>query len=158
MPCNTIRSSIHSINGMISAIDCAKRALVLLIRSLAAAYSLAFQLTRDSPDKDLRTAFRKVSLKVHPDHGGNGDDQRRLNEAYDAWQDALRNARGQHGGANRGSCWRPALMYKSYFATSCFCRVFSLKSVRCIAFSCRPIAQDLSMEVKNPRFAMHKVP
>ena len=73
---------------MPSAIDLAKRALVSLLRTLAAAYGVALTLTRDAPDKDVSGAYRKVSLKTHPDRGGKAEDQTALNNAHDAWEAA----------------------------------------------------------------------
>ena len=62
-------------NLMASALDRAKRVLVTLLKSLATAYGLVLTLTRDSSDKDVRTAYRKVSLETHPDRGGGAEDQ-----------------------------------------------------------------------------------
>ncbi len=73
---------------MVSAIDRAKRALVTLLKALAASYGVVLQLARDSADRDVRSAYRKVSRKVHPDHGGSVADQTQLNAAHDAWQEA----------------------------------------------------------------------
>ena len=42
---------------MVSAIDRAKRALVTLLKSLATVYGLVLSVTRDAPDKDVRTAY-----------------------------------------------------------------------------------------------------
>ena len=82
---------------MPSAIDLAKRALVSLLRTLAAAYGVALTLTRDAPDKDVSGAYRKVSLKTHPDRGGKAEDQTALNNAHDAWE-AAKKARKPRGG------------------------------------------------------------
>jgi len=60
---------------MVSAIDAAKRALVSLLKSLAAVYGVALALTRDSADSHARTAYRQVSRKAHPDHGGTKEEQ-----------------------------------------------------------------------------------
>ena len=64
---------------MVSAVDQAKRALVSLLKSLATTYSLVLSVTRDAPDKDVRSAYRKVSRKVHPDRGGSAEHQTALN-------------------------------------------------------------------------------
>ena len=63
---------------MVNAVDMAKRALVKLLKELAVLYSLTVGVTRDSPDPAVRTAYRKVSVKTHPDHGGDADHQRQL--------------------------------------------------------------------------------
>ena len=60
---------------MVSASDHAKRVLVSLLRTLAATYGVVLQLSRDSPDVDIRSAFKKVSRKAHPDQGGSVADQ-----------------------------------------------------------------------------------
>ena len=41
---------------MVSAIELAKRALVTLMKSLAALYGVTLELTRESADKDVATA------------------------------------------------------------------------------------------------------
>ena len=83
---------------MVSAIDRAKRALVTLLRALATAYGLAFDLTRDSPDRAIRSTYRKVSRRTHPDHGGKAEDQTALNNAFGTWEQALRDSQGGHRG------------------------------------------------------------
>ena len=69
---------------MVSAIDRAKRALVALLKTLALVYKLVVQIDRDAPDSALRRAYRQVSRKTHPDHGGRVEDQTALNNAHDA--------------------------------------------------------------------------
>ena len=71
-----------------SALLLAKRALVVVIRSLAATYDVVVACNRDSPDKVVLSSFRKVALKVHPDHGGATAHQQQLNEAREAWDQA----------------------------------------------------------------------
>ena len=63
---------------MPSVRDLATRALVTLLKSLATAYGLVLTITRDSADKDIRMAYRKVSVKTHPDKGGNEEDQKKF--------------------------------------------------------------------------------
>lgn len=75
---------------MVSDIDRARRALVSLLKSLAKIYDIVLDVTRESGDKDLRKAFRTVSRKTHPDHGGNAAHQKALNTARDEWVDALK--------------------------------------------------------------------
>ena len=55
---------------MVSAIDKCKRALVVLIRTYAALYGCSVTVTRDTAGADLWKAYRTVSRRVHPDHGG----------------------------------------------------------------------------------------
>ena len=52
---------------------------------------LRLTVRRESADKDVSKAFRKVSLKVHPDKGGNLGDFQKLSVANDTWKDALKN-------------------------------------------------------------------
>ena len=80
-----------------NAIDLAKRALVKLLKEMAAIYTLTLSVARDSPDPAVRTAYRKVSVKAHPDRGGDADHQRQLNAAYSAWEAAAK-AKQAHGG------------------------------------------------------------
>ena len=83
---------------MVSALDKAKRALVSLLRILAAARNFAMRVDRNSSDKDVASAFRKLSAKVHPDKpGGNASEQKRLNAAYAVWQKELQKAPGSGG-------------------------------------------------------------
>ena len=76
---------------MPSETDTAKRALGKRLRELAARYDVALTLTRDSSNKDVEKAFRKVSFKVHPDKGGVLLDFQRMSAANDAWQNLLKN-------------------------------------------------------------------
>ena len=47
-----------------------KRALVTLLLHFARIYALTVDVSRDSPDTDVKKAFRKVILKVYPDSRG----------------------------------------------------------------------------------------
>ena len=76
---------------MPSEVDVAKRELVKVLKSLAAKYTIDLQLSRDSSDADVKKAFRKVSLKAHPDKGGAVADFQKLSLAKDCWQDACKN-------------------------------------------------------------------
>ena len=70
-----------------SAVQLAKRALVSLIKAMAVQYHVIVMLNRDSPDAEVRRAFKKVALKAHPDKGGSTEDFRKLNEARESWED-----------------------------------------------------------------------
>ena len=83
---------------MPSALDLAKRNLVSLLKKLAGVYGVPLTLSRDSTDQEVTTAYRKVSRKAHPDHGGRLEHQKQLNNARDEWENAKRQARGCHGG------------------------------------------------------------
>lgn len=68
-----------------------KRALVSLLLHLARIYSVTVAVSRDSPDPEVRSAYRRVCLKVHPDKaGGCKDAAVNLNVAYSSWVDATR--------------------------------------------------------------------
>ena len=79
---------------MPSPLDCAKRALVKLLKVAASTHSLQTKLSRDSSDKDVAKAFRTVSLRAHPDKGGNEAAYQTLTEAYDSWQNLLKDRAG----------------------------------------------------------------
>ena len=86
---------------MVSLLDRTKRALVSLLKTLAAIYGIAVNVTRDSADKDVSSAYRRVSRKAHPDHGGQPEHQTELNNAHDVWQKAKLDAKGKHGGSRK---------------------------------------------------------
>ena len=71
---------------MPSAVDIAKRALVKLLGTAAQKYKLKLELTRDSSAKDVSKAFKRVSLRAHPDKGGEQVEFQRLSAANDEWQ------------------------------------------------------------------------
>ena len=77
---------------MPSEADIAKRELVKLLRALAAKYGVALTVARESAEKDVHQAFRKVSLKAHPDKGGAVADFQKLSAANDAWANACKNS------------------------------------------------------------------
>ena len=68
----------------VTPLQAAKRVFVSLLLTLARAYEIAVKINRESPDKDVKAAFRKVSLKVHPDKGGRSEDFAKLNAAREA--------------------------------------------------------------------------
>ena len=55
---------------MVSETDRTKRALVSLLKTLAGIYAVTLNVTRESSDKDVSTAFRKLLRKTDPEHGG----------------------------------------------------------------------------------------
>jgi hypothetical protein len=83
-----------------SAVLLARRALVVLIRALAITYNVVVNCNRDSTDKEVVASFRKVILKVHPDHGGNDVDMGRLNDARAEWDKAKKQK--DQGGRPKG--------------------------------------------------------
>ena len=69
---------------MVSVSDKCKRALVSLIRSLALFHQVVTTVTRDSVDVDVRKAYRTLSKKTHPDHGGHVHRRQPLAKLCDA--------------------------------------------------------------------------
>ena len=88
---------------MVSAVDRAKRALITLLKSTSVVYGTCLDVTRDSPNAAVGRAYRKLSKKTHPDHGGNAEHQKALNVAHDEWEEALRKVGGKRG--------RPELLF-----------------------------------------------
>jgi hypothetical protein len=88
-----------------SAFQVAQRALVKLLLSLAQAYQVVLAINRDSAKAAIQKAFRKVSVKVHPDKGGSTTDFQRLTVAQSGGADvgvAARAAAPPGQGRSRG--------------------------------------------------------
>ena len=51
-------------SGMPSTIDACKRALVTLLRKLAAKYNLTLNVARESSDSDVKAAFKRVRAVI----------------------------------------------------------------------------------------------
>jgi len=69
-----------------------------LLLELARAFGASINVTRDTPDNGVKAAYRKVMLKVHPDKpGGSAAAAKRLNNAWDRWNEANRTGKGQAG-------------------------------------------------------------
>ena len=81
----------------VGALQRAKRAFVGVLRSLATAYGITVEVTRDSEDAAVTRAYKRVLLKVHPDKGGTEEDAKRLNAAKEKWDSAKEKA--AHEGA-----------------------------------------------------------
>ena len=75
---------------MPSAVDTAKREFVKLLRVLAQRYQLRLDVSGASSDKEVSKAFKKVSLRVRPDKGGEQTDFQRLSAANDTWQELVK--------------------------------------------------------------------
>ena len=88
----SLRDSVLKLLDMPSEVDLAKRELVKVLRALAAKYKVTLSLTRESSNQDVDKAFRRVSLKVHPDKGGSLADFQKLSATNDAWKDLLKSA------------------------------------------------------------------
>ena len=64
-----------------------------VILTLAAFYTVHVAVTRESADEVVLTAFKRVSLRAHPDKGGRLEHCQLLNSAKDAWDRARREPR-----------------------------------------------------------------
>ena len=82
---------------MVSGLDLAKRALVSLMKRFALLYAVDLDLTRESPDAAVRTGYRKLSVKTHPDRGGAKRERERR-----ATTDEGRGTRDEGRGATSG--------------------------------------------------------
>jgi hypothetical protein len=72
-----------------------KRRLVSVLLELSQQYGItSVTITRDSPDADIKKAFRRVILKVHPDKGGSEAATKKLNDVWSAWLDEVKNSEG----------------------------------------------------------------
>jgi hypothetical protein len=80
----------------------AKRAFVSVLLALGAAYGLTLGVNRDSDDLALRSAYRKLVVKTHPDKGGRCADQRKLQEAKEEFDNATKSSRSS-GSSTKGS-------------------------------------------------------
>ena len=75
-----------------STVTVAKRALVSLLLRLAVAYHVVIAVNRDSADRVVTDAYKKVILKAHPDKGGRTKDFQSLQDAKETWVNATREA------------------------------------------------------------------
>ena len=80
----------------VSSAQRAQRALVSVLVSLAQAYGIALQVSRDSMAAEVLKAYRQVAKRAHPDKGGRKRDFQRLQAAKEAW-DAAQKARPAPG-------------------------------------------------------------
>ena len=81
------------------------RAFVKVMVALAALYSVPLNITRDSPDAEVKAALRRLVRKVHPDKGGSTVHAQQLQSAKDEWEKALGggHARQAHGRPGSGA-------------------------------------------------------
>ena len=70
--------------SMPSVVEQAKRAPVAALKSLARTYDVRVDLTRDSTDAAVRSAYRRVFRRAHPDKGGSAEHAQRLSGAKGA--------------------------------------------------------------------------
>ena len=81
----------------VSAVQQATRAFISAINPMAGCDGVELHISRDSPDADLCSAYRKVSRRVHADRNGHGEHQKCLNGAHEAWVEAFSTAKGRGG-------------------------------------------------------------
>ena len=63
-----------------------KRAFVKVLLRIAALYRVVCNISRDSTEAELNSAFRKVGARCHPDKGGDPEHSKELNAARDTWK------------------------------------------------------------------------
>ena len=80
--------------SMPSVVEQAKRALVAALKSLARTYGVRVDLTQDSSDAAVSSAYRRVFRRAHPDKGGSAEHAQRLSGAKGAWEAAQRASTG----------------------------------------------------------------
>lgn len=74
------------------------------MRAVAVTFGMVLTCTRDSPDRDVVTNFRKLALRAHPDKpGGSAEQQQRLNEARANWEAARAEAKTAGRPKNTGA-------------------------------------------------------
>ena len=76
---------------VLSAVQIAKRAFVKILIAIATQYQVSVNVSRDSPDKEILAAYRRVVKKVHPDKGGRKEDQQKLQDAKAEWDTSAKN-------------------------------------------------------------------
>ena len=88
---------------MPSVVELAKRALAAALKSVARTYDVRVDLNQDSTDAAVRSAYRRVFRRAHPDKGGSAEYAQRLSGAKGAWEAAQRASTGGRpaGGALR---------------------------------------------------------
>lgn len=91
----------------VSVVQAAKRLLVTLLLIFARQYQVKLAISRDSCDKDVVKAFRKVCLKAHPDKGGRDGDAQKLNDAREVWENAKKSQSPQPQPAAQASSPSP---------------------------------------------------
>ena len=65
----------------VSAVQAAKRTPIKVSLALALQHEMALKVSRDSSDKDVVSADKRSSTKVHPDKGRQTQDQQKLQAA-----------------------------------------------------------------------------
>ena len=82
---------------MLSRVQVATRAFVVVLLSLARLYELVLDVNRESAVEQVIKAYRKVLLKAHPDKGGRKQDAQTLQAAKETWDKARKGSTAQGG-------------------------------------------------------------
>jgi len=100
-------------------------ALLVAVASDTSYYSVLGLASRGATEAQIKRAFRKRSLETHPDKGGNPDDFKTVNEAYEVLRDSqkrqLYDAYGKEGVAQGGG---PQFQGGSDMAEELFSQLF----------------------------------
>ena len=91
--CSHLNLRLSAVAFVLTAMPCSnvtlmKRAFVKLLLSLALAYEVGLKVNRDSEDKEVLTAYKRMALKLHPDKGGRKQDFQKLLAAKEEWERA----------------------------------------------------------------------
>ena len=111
----------------VSPLQRAQRALVSLLLRLAAKYSVELSVNRDSCDKELTAAFRKVARRAHPDKGGTTADTQGLISARDSWE--KEKGKQRHPGPKKDMTVTTLVLPQGWAASFSGKRVFRVRSV-----------------------------
>ena len=83
-----------------------KRALVKLLLAIAREFSIILSINRDSSDAQIKTAYKKVLVRVHPDKpGGSTERTKELTGLWGQWQDSQR-VRGRPAAKAKAGRWK----------------------------------------------------
>ena len=85
--CLAFHSSLRAVMA-VSPTQAAKLAFITVLLYLASNYCLTLPVRRDSEDKMVLAASRKVALKGHPDKGGSHANPLKLNNGRAVWEEA----------------------------------------------------------------------
>ena len=84
---------LHSTTTAAHHVSCSalERALVKLLLAIAREFSIILSINRDSSDAQIKTAYKKVLVRVHPDKpGGSTERTKELTGLWGQWQDSQR--------------------------------------------------------------------
>ena len=75
-------------------------------------------VSKDASHKDIKTAFFKLAKEHHPDKGGNPEEFKRINEAYDILKDPQKRQQFDLGGFNQQNPGNNSFSFS--FVSCCF--------------------------------------